>query len=126
MKRYLVVATLGLALLGGCAKHVNAPLPAGAVDSIDASTNSILQAAHAFAARITAAVQSTDPNVHIDLTASQKSVLVNLNKALNIADGLEKSYHQNATSVTANALNAAVANVTAALTAAQSIIQAVK
>lgn len=113
--------TTAVGFLGGCNK-TPAPLPALAADATDAHANEVLQPAHAFAARITAAVQSTDPQVHIELTAQQKSILVNLNKALNVADGLEQAYHANATPAAATQLNAATAKVQTALSSAQTII----
>lgn len=122
--RFTSIGLLVLAL-GGC-RAVNAPLPTGAVDQVDASTNSILQAAHAFASDLTQAVLSIDPQVHIELTTPQKQLLVNLNKALNIADSLEIAYHKNATSTTASALQAATAKVQMALSAAQAVISLTK
>jgi hypothetical protein len=93
-----------------------------AVDQIDADANSILQPAHAFAAALTKAVLSTDPQVHIELTPTQKSVLVALNKALNFADPLEQAYHALPTSNTASQLQAAAAKVYTAFSAAQAAI----
>ncbi len=90
----VLIATIAFV---GCGHLVTAstppPLPAGAVNQIDADANSLLQAAHAFASRITSAVQSTDPSVHIELTDVQKNLLIQLNIALNTADPLEQAYH---------------------------------
>jgi hypothetical protein len=125
MKRAILAIVASLCILPvmvGCAKQVNAPLPAMAVDQVDADVNSILQPAHAFAAALTKAVQSTDPQVHIELTAAQKSVLVALNKALNIADPLEQAYHAQPTSTAATQLQTAAAQVSSAFTAAQAAI----
>jgi hypothetical protein len=125
MKRAILAVVASLCILPvmvGCAKQVNAPLPAMAVDQVDADANTILQPAHAFAARLTAAVLSTDPQVHIELTASQKSVLMALNKALNIADPLEQAYHAQPTSTAASQLQAATTKVSTAFTAAQAAI----
>lgn len=121
MKRAILTAVACLCLVTGC-KTVNAPLPALAVDQIDAEANTILQPAHAFAARLSAAVQSTDPQVHIELTSSQKSILVALNKALNIADPLEQAYHNQPTSNAASQLQAATAKVQTAFSVAQTAI----
>jgi hypothetical protein len=121
MKRAILVAVASLCLMTGC-KTVQAPLPAMAVDQVDADANSILQPAHAFAARLTAAVQSTDPQVRIELTASQKSILIALNQALNVADPLEQAYHAQPTSNAASQLQAAAANVYTKFSAAQSAI----
>ena len=125
--RKLATLLLGAIVAVGCMSSVGCkkqttPLPANAVDRVDATANSILQPAHAFAARISAAVQSTDPNVHIALTPVQLQVLNDLNKALNIADPLEQAYHNNPTSVTASQLQAATAAVTQKLSAAQAQI----
>src|ERR1700751_1501904 len=98
MKTKLLAPLLLLLALTGCMKQVSAPLPSMVVDSVDAMVNSILQPAHAFAADLTAAVQSTDPQVHIELTATQKALLIKLNQALNIADPLEQAYHAQPTS----------------------------
>lgn len=122
MKKILFAAAIyAMVLLSGC-KQVNAPLPGGAMDQVDATANSILQPAHAFASRMSSAVLSTDPQVHIELTAAQKTLLVNLNKALNIADPLEQAYHQLPTSTGAVQLQSATSNVSTSLTAAQSAI----
>jgi hypothetical protein len=111
-----------LSLLAGCATQ--ATLPTGAVDSVDANANEILQPAHAFAVTITAAVQSTDPNVHIELSPAQKTALIDLNKALNLADALEIAYHGTPTAANANALKAAAANVSTAFGTVQSTLGA--
>lgn len=110
-----------LLLLAGC-KPVSAPLPPMAVDQIDATTNSILQPAHAFAAAISAAVQSTDPQVHISLTQTQLNLLIGLNKALNIADPLEQAYHAKPNLTSAAQLQSATATVSNAFSAAQTAI----
>lgn len=131
MKQFKSFLTLVLApmLLGfgltvaidGC-KTANTPLPAGAADSVDANANEILQPAHAFALTLSNAVLSTDPNVHIELTAAQKNVLIVLNKSLNIADALEIAYHGAPTPANANALQSASKTVEQNLASAQSII----
>jgi hypothetical protein len=108
--------------LTGCAHQVNAPLPALAVDQIDATVNSILQPAHAFAADLSAAVLSTDPQVHIELSPAQKAILVKLNQALNVADPLEQAYHAQPTSITATQLQNAASQVSTAFSAAQAAI----
>lgn len=118
----LVVVLCFLPMMQGCAKQVNAPLPAMAVDQVDATVNSILQPAHAFAARLSAAVLSTDPQVHIELTPVQKSILVKLNQALNVADPLEQAYHAQPTSISAAQLQTAAAQVSTAFSAAQTAI----
>lgn len=119
--KILKALALAAVLMAGC-KAVNAPLPAGAVDAIDANANEILQPAHAFAQTITAAVQSTDPNVHIELTAAQKGILIALNKSLNVADTLEIAYHANPVAANAGALTSAFQTVQTNLVSAQSTI----
>lgn len=121
MKNLILAPLLLFMALTGC-KTVTAPLPAQAVDQIDATANTILQPAHAFAADISASVLSTDPQKHIDLTATQTSVLVKLNQALNIADPLEQAYHANPTSATSAQLQSADQQVSTALSAAQTAI----
>lgn len=121
MKRAILVVVAALCLMTGC-KTVQAPLPAMAADQVDADANTILQPAHAFASRLSAAVLSTDPQVHIELTPAQKTVLLTLNKALNVADPLEQAYHTQPTSNAASQLQAATAKVYTAFTAAQTAI----
>ena len=121
MTHRLILALCLILPAAGC-KIVNAPLPALAADQIDATTNSILQPAHAFAAAISAAVQSTDPQVHINLSPAQMSLLVKLNKTLNIADPLEQAYHAQQTSAPAAQLQTATSQVSTAFSAAQSAI----
>ena len=113
----LVLAAAMMATVG--CKTVTAKLPVGAVDTVDATANEILQPAHAFALTITNAVLSTDPNVHIELTAAQKAILVDLNKSINIADTLEIAYHAHPTAANATVLQAATATVQTNLSAAQ-------
>ena len=113
---FIVVSMLAFTV--GCATKAN--LPTGAVDSVDANANEILQPAHAFAAALTAAVQSTDPNVHITLTATQLTALEDLNKALNFADPLEQAYHALPNAANANALKAASATVSTDLSTVES------
>lgn len=117
----LAIALLSLTLIVGC-KLNTGPLPAGAVDSIDATANEILQPAHAFALTISTAVLSTDPNVHVELTPAQKNVLLILNKSLNVADKLEIAYHSQPNPANANALQSASLTVQQNLASAQSII----
>jgi len=118
MKRILLCSVLFLA---GCVHsgQIATPLPAGAINQLDATTNSLLQTAHAFAARISSAVQSTDSNIHIELSATQKGLLNALNRSLNIADPLEQAYHASGTPSSASALQAAANDVQSKLTAAQ-------
>lgn len=118
MKRLALLLVLTLSPLVGC-RQVNAPLPAGAINQVDATTNSLLQTAHAFAARVSSAVQSTDPNIHIELSMTQRSLLNGLNKSLNIADPLEQAYHASPTPATEASLQAATNDVKAKLAAAQ-------
>lgn len=117
MKRFLIISVL---FLSGCVHQVNAPLPSGAINQLDATTNSLLQTAHAFAARVSSAVQSTDPNIHIELSATQKGLLNALNRSLNIADPLEQAYHASGAPSSASALQSAANDVKSKLTAAQS------
>ena len=92
------VAALALALLlfplAGCAHRVTAaapaPLPVGAVDQIDATSNRVLQAAHGFANRVTVDVMSGK----VQLSAGQRSAMGKLNSVLNIADKMEIDYHE--------------------------------
>ncbi len=124
MKSLVLAVLLSVtAVVSGC-RAVNAPLPAGAPNAVDATANETLQSAHAFAADITAAIQSTDPNVHITLTPAQITAVNNLNKALNIADALLISYHQSQSPTVATQLNAAVGNVQTSLASAQSLVPA--
>jgi len=116
----LLLATAGL--VAGCAVKANAPLPAGAVDAVDANANLILQPAHAFALDVSTAILSADPAQHIELTAAQKNVVLDLNKALNIADKAEIAYHASATPDGAALLKSSVAAVQTALVAAQAAI----
>jgi hypothetical protein len=123
----LVLVLTGMLTLTGCLHQVvtstpAAALPAGAVDKVDADVNTILQPAHAFAADITAAVLSTDPQVHIELTAAQKTVLAKLNQVLNIADPLEQAYHALPTAASAAQLKSAAADVSTAFTAARTAL----
>lgn len=124
MKKTLLIAILAIGAfsVSGCARQVNAPLPAGAINTFDADTNSVLQAAHAFASEMTARVLSTDPSVHIELTSAQKSILVNLNQALNIADPLEIAYHSAPTAANQAALQGAMPAVKSSFTNAQAAI----
>ena len=77
----------------GCAKKIAAPaapnLPVGAVSSTDAEANQVLQAAHAFSARISGDILTGK----FAATAAQKTVLSRLNMALNTADAAEQQYH---------------------------------
>ena len=107
----------------GCKTTLSAP-PAnsGAVDLVDYNANLILEPAHAFALDVSNAVLSTDPNVHIELTAAQKQILITLNKSINVAAGLEKAYHASPSVAAQTALTAAANVVQSNLSSAQSVI----
>jgi hypothetical protein len=85
-RRWILAFVLGLALTG--CKTVSAPLPTGAINTVDAQINAILQAGHA-------AVVQYDADVAAGFapTAAYKAILSNLTNALNIADPMYQSYH---------------------------------
>jgi hypothetical protein len=121
--KILPVIALSAALaVSGCKTTATLPPNTGAVDIVDYTANEILQPAHAFALALSTAVQSTDPNIHIELTAAQKNVLIALNKSLNIADALEIAYHASPSTAQASQLTAAANQVQENLASAQSII----
>lgn len=113
-KMLALLFVFGLVLgLSGCGKTVTAttpavapPLPAGAVDAADAKANMALQPAHAFAASISADILSGK----LATTPNQKLAMESLNRALNVADKAEITYHATGGGNQA-ALNAAVAAV---------------
>lgn len=75
-------------LLVGCVHNVTAPLPAGAVNGVDAQINAILQAGHA------AVVQyNTDVSSGFVPSVAYKAIMTNLTTALNVADPLYQGYH---------------------------------
>ena len=125
MKKRLIALIGGAVLavsLSGCAHQVNAPLPANAVNAFDADANSVLQTAYGFVTPLNAAVQSTDPTVHIELTATQKDLLNKLNMSLNIAIPLEQAYHRVPTTANQQALQSALPSVKTALANAQAAV----
>lgn len=86
-RQFSLTAVLLVAFLCGC-KPVAAPLPAGAVNTVDAQINAILQAGHA-------AVVQYDADVKAGFapTAAYQTIMTNLTNALNLADPLYQSYH---------------------------------
>lgn len=112
-----VTLSASLAFVLGC-KTVKAgtpaALPALAVDQTDATANEVLQAAHGFAASVSADVIAGK----LVLTDSQKQGLVTLNKALNVADAAEIAYHGcgGGTKCAGTTLVAAVTSVETSLT----------
>lgn len=80
---------LGVMLLAGCAHQVNAPLPAGALNTFDADSFRTLADAHA-------AVQSIQGDVaggKLTLDDGQKTVLNKAITDVNMADHAYKLYH---------------------------------
>lgn len=122
MKILPAIALSAALAVSGCKTTQTLPPGTGAVDIVDYTANEILQPAHAFALALSNAVQSTDPNVHIDLTDAQKNVLITLNKSLNIADALEIAYHSNPSVSQQAALTSAANTVQQNLASAQAII----
>lgn len=92
-------------------------LPAGAVDQTDATAYQTLKPAHDFAASVSADVQSGK----VTLTDSQKLALESLNRALNVADTAEQTYH-NAGGGNAAALNTAISATLQAWASAQAAL----
>jgi hypothetical protein len=88
VKRILLVASVLICILAGC-KTVNAPLPAGAVNQVDATINESLQAAHAYVAQWQKDVAS---GAHV-ATATEKTVMTKVVTDLNIADPLYQQFH---------------------------------
>ena len=126
MKNFGMLIGLALALsVTGC-KTTPAPLPAGAVNSVDAGLNENLQAAHAAVVQYQADVTA---GKHTP-TAAEKTVVNALIVALNTADPLYQSYHAalvaDPTAGEPQQLIDALAAVTANLSAVQNLIQAVK
>jgi hypothetical protein len=126
MTRFKMLLGVALALsVAGC-KTTPAPLPAGAINSVDAGLNENLQAAHAavvqYEADVTAGKHTPD--------ATEKAVVNKLIAALNVADPLYQSWHAalvaDPTAGEPQQLIDALAAVTANLNAVQTIIQAVK
>ena len=82
MKKLFAVAALGLLLTAGCGKP--APPPSGAVNAVDAGINENLIFAHAALANHEADL-ATGKRV---ASASEKKIVNDLVKALNLADAL--------------------------------------
>lgn len=127
MKKYFAVILLAVASIGivsGCKTAGTNPaaIAPGARDQVDSDANEALQPAYAFAKRITSAVQSTDPAVHIELTAAQKNVLNELNKSINIAAALLQAYHATPDPASVANLKTATQKVNQDLGSAQTII----
>ena len=87
--RKLALLAIFLALpVFGC-KTVTTPLPANAVNSLDAGINEVLQAGHAAAAKYQADVAAAT----FTPTPAFKSRMTTLIKALNVADPAYQAYH---------------------------------
>jgi hypothetical protein len=113
-------AVTGCALKATATTTATAPtLPAGAVDQTDANAFKVLRPAHDFAASISADIQSGK----LTVTATQKTAVTSMNKALNIADAAEQSYHKAGGGSTA-ALTAALNAVLSAWSTAQTSLAA--
>jgi hypothetical protein len=124
--RTLALLAIALALPLAACKSATAPLPTGAVNTLDASINADLQAAHAAVVQYEADVKA---GTHTP-TAQEKSVVNTLIAALNTADPLYQSYHAqlvaNPAAGEPQQLIDALAAVTSNLTAIENLIQAVK
>ncbi len=110
--RYLpAVFCIGIALaLGQGCKTAIAPLPANAINSVDAGINENLQAAHAFIVQYESDVAS---GKHAP-TANEKAAVNKVIAALNVADPLYQSYH---TALASNPNTGEPAELAAAITA---------
>jgi len=85
--RIFCITACALILMCGC-KTASAPLPAGAVNGLDAQVNAILQAGHA------AVVQyDADVKAGFSPVPAYASIMSNLTTALNTADPLYQAYH---------------------------------
>ncbi|HVW78502.1 MAG TPA: hypothetical protein VHB45_12875 [Alloacidobacterium sp.] len=84
---FVLCAALSLSV-AGCAHQVNAPLPKGAINSIDAQTNAVLQAGHAAAAQYEA-----DVKAGFVPSGTLKAAVAQLVNALNVADPLYQTWH---------------------------------
>jgi hypothetical protein len=119
----LGVALSGVGLLAGCGSaKVSTPptaptLTQGAIDSTDANAYRTLRPAHDFAASITSDVQAGK----LHLAPTGITALESLNKALNIADHAEQTYHTSGGS-NAAALSTAVTAVLQAWTSTQAAL----
>ena len=122
MKRALLIATVIACFLAGC-KPATTALPAGAVNSVDATINESLQAAHAYVAQWQADVAS---GKHVP-TAAEKTAIGQVVTDLNIADPLFQQFHA---ALVANPGAGEPANLAAALAAVTSdlanLVSAVK
>jgi len=117
MNRFVVLlfgAIMAVGGIGGCAKHVQAPLPTNAINEVDAQLNAVLQAAHAAAVKYEADVQAG----FVPSPAFKQTMKV-LVDALNIADPLYQTYHStlqtNPNAPEPAALQQAVAQVSSSL-----------
>jgi PBP1b-binding outer membrane lipoprotein LpoB len=121
MKKLLFVLMLAACLiLAGCAAKTTTStttLPAGAINTTDASAYRVLSDAKAFLSSI----QSSTAAGTLTLTAAQKTVVNNLITASNTADQLWEAYHAGA-STDAAGLTTAVNNLNSALATAQAQI----
>lgn len=117
-----MAALLLTSVMFGCAHQVTAApapaLPPNAVNQTDFEANRTLQAAHAFAEAATDSMRQ-NPDV---ITTNERAAFLALNRALNIADPLEQSYHNSGGRLNGDALAKAIAQVLAAFAAAQQSI----
>jgi hypothetical protein len=127
MKRIISITAVCLMAicLFGC-KAANTPLPAGAINAVDAQINANLQAAHAavvqYEADVAAGKHTPD--------ATEKAVVNKLIASLNFADPLYQNYHAqlaaNPAAGEPQQLADALTDVSQNLSAIQSLVQAVK
>lgn len=99
----------GLGWAMGC-KPASAPLPAGAINAVDAQTNADLQAAHAYVAQWEADVKAGKYTP----SSQEKAIFNNLVTGLNTADPLYQSWH---TALASQPNTGEPANLSAAVTA---------
>ena len=106
-------------VLAGC-KTASAPLPTGAINSVDATINESLQAAHAYVTQwqtdVACKVASTACTPHTP-TAAETTLMGKVATDLNIADPLYQQFH---TALAANPGAGEPANLAAALAAVTS------
>lgn len=129
-KLLVIAILLGGLGLAGCAGALQGgttpgatttapPLPAGAVDQADATAYQTLKPAHDFAESISADVV----NGKLHPSATQSQAIIALNKALNVADHAEQTYH-NAGGGSTAAMSAAITGVLNAWASTQSALLA--
>jgi hypothetical protein len=106
---FSLILGLGLGFALGC-KPASAPLPAGAINAVDAQTNADLQAAHAYVAQWQADVKAGKYTP----SAQEKSIFSSLVTGLNTADPLYQSWH---TALATSPTTGEPAELSAAITA---------